>query len=508
MTGEQIWREYHKGLEYLTGQGFYRRVESCHDFVNGDQWKGLRYSGERPPRLNILFPMMKSSTSMVGQNALKIEYTSLDYGPGRGRTEEICSLLTQNAARLWEQMKMDRVMWEVLQDAYIAGDSFLYFYDDPGSPRGKIICEKLDTVNIMLGDESEPDIQKQPYILIVQRVSLRAARHMAEARGQRDTDRIVPDAPDGLDPAAEKRGEKSDKLTLVARLWKEKGKVWVMKVSRTGVIQPRTRAGGMKLYPIAKYSWKPRKGLARGDGDVWDKIPNQISINKSLYRLEQAVRSSAYPIKVYRQNAISPSSVAKLGNPGRSIALGGSPDMPIANVVSYLSPGAISPYANSYWRDLITLTRDLSGTGDNLENINPEMASGVAIQAIMDAKTLNVNMQLASYRQFAEDIAAIWLEMFRVYNPGGLAVPAGEGTKLVSPREIENPDLYIRIDASPTGATYRAAKDSRLRDLLEKGIITFREYVRALPKDSSMPVDTLRRIVRNRRERARTGMAE
>ena len=51
--------------------------------------------------------------------------------------------------------------------------------------------------------------------------------------------------------------------------------------TKTVVYQPETRIEGMTLYPIAGYSWKPKKGSARGEGDVWDKIPNQISINKN-----------------------------------------------------------------------------------------------------------------------------------------------------------------------------------------------------------------------------------
>ena len=505
MDFTQIWREYQKGLEYMTNVNLFSRVSTCHDFVNGDQWKGLRYSGERPPRLNILFPMMKSSTAMVGQNALTIEYTSMNYGPARPRLLKICDLLNQNARMLWEQMKLDKVMWDILQDAYIAGDSFLYFYDDAASHKGRILCEQIDTTNIMLADERQPDIQKQPYILIVRRMPVDTVRQMAISNGlgPQEEEGIMPD--DDAGAAAGPRGRTGDKTTVVARLWKENGNVHIMRVCKTMVLQPDTEIPGLSLYPLAKYSWKPRKGLARGDGDVWDKIPNQISINKSLYRLEQAVKSASYPIKVYRQNAISPASVARLSRPGASIALQGSGDMPLSNIISYLSPAAISPYAVTFWQDLIKLTRDLSGTGDNLENLNPEQASGVAIQAVMEAKNLNVNMQLAAYRQFAEDIAAIWFDMMTVYNPSGLAVTNrapdenGSYVTVIPTQALKELDVYIKIDALPTGATLRAAKDDRLKEMLEKGLITFAEYVQALSQDSSMPVETFRKIVAQRR---------
>ena len=137
--------------------------------------------------------------------------------------------------------------------------------------------------------------------------------------------------------------------------------------------------------------------------------------------MEQAVKNSAYPIKAYNRDLMENSQVAKLNQPGAAVAVKGNAGT-IANAVGYLQPANISPYAQSYWQDLITLTRDLSGAGDNLENVNPEQASGASIQAALDAKLLNVNMQVAAYRQFVEDIAWIWYEMYAAYNPNGLDV--------------------------------------------------------------------------------------
>jgi hypothetical protein len=251
------------------------------------------------------------------------------------------------------------------------------------------------------------------------------------------------------------------------------------------------------------YTWKPRKGLARGDGDIWDKIPNQISINKSLFRLEQAVKNSAYPIKAYNRDLMDSNQVAKLNQPGAAVAVKGAAQN-IANAVGYLQPANISTYAQSYWQDLITLTRDLSGAGDNLENVNPEQASGASIQAALDAKLLNVNMQVAAYRQFVEDIAWIWYEMFATYNPNGLDVvietEQGEVVQTISQTDLLALKVDIKVDALPSTATHSAIKDSQLRSLLENGIITFEEYVSALADDSTMPVEAFRKIVEGRQQ--------
>lgn len=508
MNITEIWSDYQKGRDYLGSVNLYSKAETCHNFINGLQWKGLKYGSERPPQLNILLPMMKASTALVGQNSMSINYTSMNYGKNRQSLLNVCSVLNSNAEKLWERLKMDSMIWKVLEDAYITGDSFLYFYDDASCENGKILCELLDTTNIMLADEQQPDIQKQPYILIVQRKNVNEVKDMARAFGVSEDDiaDIVPDSDTETQINGENEVASNSKLTLVAKLWKENGCVQISRSTKSVLVQPQTEITGLSRYPIAQYSWKPRKGLARGDGDVWDKIPNQISINKSLFRLEQAVRSAAYPIKVYRENAVTPNQSAKLNQPGASISLRGNADAPIANVIAYMQPGAISPYAKSYWQDLISLTRDLSGSGDNLENVNPEKASGVAIQSIMDAKTLNVNMQVAAFRQFVEDIAWIWYELLIAYNPEGLMIynespdETGKYSYIIPTNILKALDIDIKVDVAPSSNTWAAIRDSQLKEMLEKGLITFEEYVNVLDKNSTMPVEAFRKITESRIE--------
>ncbi|MBR6609312.1 MAG: hypothetical protein IKK99_03745 [Oscillospiraceae bacterium] len=498
-----IWKDYQRGRDYLNSINLFDKVETCFNMVNGDQWKGLKYGKERPPQLNILLPIMKSSTALVGQNVMNVEFTSMNYGEGRQHLLEVTEMLNNHAKKVWERLKMDKLNWEILQDAYISGNSAYWFYDDASVTEGKIMVETLDTTNIMLGDEQQPDIQKQPYILIVQRKHIEDVKKMAENCGidQHDINSIIADSDTELQINGENEVRGSQKVTVIAKLWKKDGIVHIMRATKTVVIQPETAIDGIKRYPIAMYTWKPRKGLARGDGDIWDKIPNQISINKSLFRMEQAVKNSAYPIKAYNRDLMENSQVAKLNQPGAAVAVKGNAGT-IANAIGYLQPANISPYAKTYWQDLIQLTRDLSGAGDNLENVNPEQASGASIQAALDAKLLNVNMQVAAYRQFVEDIAWIWYEMFAAYNPNGLDVvietEAGDVVQKIPQVDLMALKVDIKVDALPSTATHSAIKDSQLRSLLENNIITFEEYVSALADDSTMPVEAFKKIVEGR----------
>ncbi len=515
-TVTAIWQDYQRGKDYLDSVGLFDRVEQCYNFVNGDQWQGRKYAGERPPQLNILMPMMKSATALVGQNTMTLNYTSNNYNRERAALLAVCDQLNDYARRQWEVLKLDTVMWECLQNAFISGDSFLYFYDDAKAKNGRILCEEIDTTNIMLGDEQQPDLQKQPYILIIQRKDINEIKAMAKANGVKpeDIEKILPDSDTQLQINGSVEVKNNKKLTVVAKLWKAEGCVHIRRATKDVLIQPDTAIKNLTRYPIAKYSWNQRKGLARGDGGIWDKIPNQISINKALYRLEQAVKGSAYPIKAYRQTSMTRTQVEKLNQPGASIALNGSADAPVTNALGYIQPAAISPYAVSYWQDLIGLTRDLAGNGTNLNEVDPERASAVAIKAALETRQMNVNMQVATYRQFAEDIALIWFDMFIAYNPNGMVLTREQADEngsyifTIPVEKLKALDVQIKIDVVNTSNTYSAIKDAQLKDLLDRNVITFEEYVDSLSADSLMPKEAFRHIVERRRLAAQLAESE
>ena len=220
------------------------------------------------------------------------------------------------------------------------------------------------------------------------------------------------------------------------------------------------------------------------------------------------MKSSSYPIKVYRNSALTAEQVAMLERPGRAVAVNSHSEVPVNSLIQYLNPANISPYAASYWQNLITLTKELAGAGDNLENVNPEQASGTAIQAAMEAKSLNVNMQVAAYKQFVEDIAWIWFDMTVAYNPNGLVInedePDSNGnySYTIPVAELKALDVDIKVEATHTGNTWAAIRDAQLKNLFDTQRITFEEYVEALGDDSTMPKEVFKKIIESRKEAA------
>ncbi|MBQ6929005.1 MAG: hypothetical protein IJN27_01680 [Oscillospiraceae bacterium] len=506
-----IWQQYEKSKNYLAGEQLLSKSEKCHDFVDGDQWKGLVVPKgmDRPPQMNILQPIMKNATALVGQNSLEIVFSPLNKTAAKERYIHMCEALNKFVRDTWERLRFDSKVWNVLEDAYITGDALVYSFWD--TENGEIKVEFLDNVNVFYGDENNPEIQEQPYLLIPQRKYLADVRKEAAANGlsQDEIDLIVADSNTEEVNGNKRELENDTKVTVITKMWKKDGVVCIARTTRNVVYQPETilksADGQVTLYPIAKYSWKLRKNSARGAGDIWDKIPNQIEINKGVYRFCQAVKTNAFPHKVFLKSALNQAEIESLDVPGSSIGINnGGSVQGINNFVGYLQPGNISPYAAQLWQILIEQTRDLAGAGDNLENINPENASGTAITAAREAKALNVNGQVSAYQQFLEELAMIWADLWRAYSiePITTEIELPDGTKQqlqIPAKDFKDLKPSVRVDLAPSTPFSRYAQEQELKELFMGGKISFEEYVDALDDDSHLPKQKLKDIIEKRK---------
>jgi len=60
--------------------------------------------------------------------------------------------------------------------------------------------------------------------------------------------------------------------------------------------------------------------------------------------------------------------------------------------------------------------------------------------------------------------------------------------------------INIKIDVSPNTPFDKYAREQSLENLMTNQIITFEEYAKYLPADSSMPKDILTNILKDRRD--------
>ena len=250
---------------------------------------------------------------------------------------------------------------------------------------------------------------------------------------------------------------------------------------------------GMSRYPIAKFTWLKKHGSSRGVGEVWWLIPNQVEVNKTLYRRTESVKATAFPKPVYVEGQIeNPDGISTVGTPVR--VKYGSVNK-VEEGFTYLQPAAISGDAKALQEEMMQTTRDLANAGDNaMGNINPEQASGAAIAAVKDAQAVPLNEQKSAAKQFVEDIALIWLDMLTAYGVNG--IDTEDGT--ITGEMLEGLEPEIRVDVSDGNPYSRYARQQALDNALAAGYISFAEYVDALDEDANAPKAKFAEILKAR----------
>lgn len=574
----EIWKKYQQGVNHHNQIGLYEKVRKAYRFFEGDQWHGLESDGEVMPQYNFIQPVVEHKAASVAMNGMAINYSPMEYGSDYQTAARACDVLNRYAARQWELLKMDKLGWAIIKDACIAGDSYLYFYDR------NLHAQMIDGPNVYFADETSRDIQGQDWIIIAERRFVADVRREAKENGltQEEIDLIGPDSDTGqlLGDDARQNSQQEDKR-CTSLLYMRKTKEGIVTISRSTqnvVYQPEEvmqgkekesgePAGkGMQLYPMAGLWWVPKKESARGVGEVTPLIPNQIEVNKMLVRRLMNAKITAFGRMVYNKRTVAnPESVAEVGS---AIEVMDTPAAKVTDHVAYLHPSPMSADAKNLTDEMISQTRDLAGAGDAaLGQINPEQASGSAIIAVRDQAALPLNEQIAEYKQFCEDVAAIWFDLWVAYHPNGMevelppeeqpgllagmmpqgldigqgmgqtggmaagtppaapmgqmgqsAAPMGqmpgmmmdapqEPTKETIPAEVlQQMRPSIRIDVSPVNPYSKYAQEQSLAGLFQAGAITFEEYVEALDEQASTPKQKLQEIIDRRMERQREQM--
>lgn len=473
LTATEIWDKYQAGVDHHRKNFLYTKVDKCHRFYEGDQWRDQHGSiGEDLPVYNIIETIVNYKASMIAQNSMVIVYSPHE---GREGEQEVCDLLNAHAEKKWDKLKMDGVLWDAVKEAAITGDSFLYFFDD------SLRCQMVDSDSVFLGDEQQQDIQKQPYIILYERRLVSDVREDARNGGMDEEEvmQIVPDDESvnylAHDEVKTQAAEKCSVLRYISK--DEQGNVQFCECTKTVMLKEMASIEGMTHYPIAKYTWKRQFRSSRGVGEVLRLIPNQVEINKTLYRRLEAMKAVAFPKPVYVEGLIeNPDNITTVGSPVR--VREGSVQK-VQEVFTYLQPAQMSGDAKALQDEMLETTRELANAGDNaLGNINPEQASGAAIVAVKDAQAVPLNEQKAAAKQFVEDIAIIWLDTLTAYNANGLQTEQG----VITGEMLEGFEPEIRIDVSDGNPFSIMNKIQQLENALAAGYITFEEFTEHLPE--------------------------
>ena len=527
----EIWKRYEKSKGYMDKKAILTKTEKNWLMFSGRQWEACDDSEgmEDLPMLNFIKPTVKYKVSSIaattvtalfsdlnGERQIPIGEQTIDPMTGAPiqatvTTSEIVSKLNDLFSISWEKGKLKPHSKTGLKHAAVQGDSYFYWGEGGDTRKPPQI---LHNTQVHLGDENTTDIQKQPWIIIEERLDTEVVRERAKAQGvsEKEIDLIRPN--EDTQRALFNKEEVKGKITSLLYMEKDPktGIVSIGKCTKDVMYEKlrpiqQSKGGeyidiGLKRYPIVPMVWEELPNDARGMSEVEQLIPNQLELNKMLARRAISAKLTAFPRLAYDDTSLA--NPEALENVGAAIKLNGGNAQAIGNMIAYLAPQSMSPDAQNLCEELLGQSRTLAGASDaQLGNIDLSRVSGTAAQTVRDQQQLPLNEQQEMYQNFIEDVALLFCELWKVYFPKGLE---WDGISITA-EEIQSVEPNVRVDIAEDTSLSKMAAQQELTNLFNNGKLTFKEYVEAYPEHSSIPKDVLRKIVADREAQMQaTGM--
>lgn len=509
----KIWVMYDKCVAFARKKGLYSIVDRCNNFYNGDQWEGLLIEGIEPVVYNFVKPIVNYKTGKITESIRAINYgaDNIDNTEFRSVAKKVCDLLNQRAARVWEKDKMDHIIKRFVKKSAICGESVIYVSYDEETKNPK--NELLNMVDVYYGNENEPEIQSQPYILIKQRKSVAEVKEIAKLYGvkDKDLDYIIGDDDNIEEAGQDAKDELENMCTIVTKFYRSNGTIWYAKATKYLDIKEDVDME-TTLYPLIHMLWCEKEGSARGEGEVRVLIPNQIETNKTAMRRLLTAKNIAYPQKVY--------DVDKIQNPDAINTVGGTIEVSgmgvddVSKAYTTTKPTQMSPDVEKIQNELISTSRELANASDKATGqVNPEDASGIAILAVQQASQQPLTEQNTSLNIACEELARIWFDMWQTYNEGmqleniKTDPTTGEDTievVEVEPSVLEELRVSVKIDITPKGAYDKYAQEISLENLAKSEYFMntawLEDYMSILDNDAVMPKIKIEELVKRRKE--------
>lgn len=499
----ELWNLYEKGANYNRLMNMYSDTDKNFRFFNGDQWQGLKSGGIAPVVYNVIKPIVKHHVGTINENLWAINYSSDNFDNEEmiQMGNSICSLLNKRASRVFEKDNMDYKLRKVSKQAAINDEGLIYV--DYNEKLNDPVNEIVNKVDVCFGNENSSDIQSQPYIIIKTRKPVSFVQELAKNKGvnEFDINNIRGDNDTTEESGEHSKYEVDDMCTIITKMYKKDGTVHFSKATKYVDIQKDIDTG-LSLYPLAHMVWEEVEGYSRGIGIVKYLIPNQIEINKTLMRRVLTVKQTAYPQKAVLIDKVqNPSAINEVGS---TIKFTGMEIDDVRKAFNYTTPAQMSTDATGLQNELISTTRDLNNSSEMATgNVNPEDASGRAILAVQQASNMPLGEQTLALKTMIEDLARIYLDMWKTYAEEGLRViddsnPEEIKVNQITVEMLEQLQATVRVDITPKSAYDKFAVEQSIENLFMQNKISFEEYVKLLPEDSVMPKQKLEIIIKDR----------
>lgn len=468
-----IWEEHESCLSYNETIELSDTVKKNEDFYIGDQWEGVNAPDLDHPTFNFLQRVVSFFIAMIVSDDVGVAFSPFDDDAGN---IAICSMLENEVSKVIERGKAKNKGQMVIRNSAVDGDGCFYLWFDADSGKdGNIEIELMDNTKVEFSNPYCGDPQKQPYIILVQRLPVDTVKDMMERNKcpQVDIDNVRSEYAGYY--GEDKDG--ADLVTVLTKLYKQDGRVWFTKVTKDVTVQKPTDTK-ISRYPLAWMNWLPVKNSYHGHAAVTGLITNQIYVNKLMAMAMEHQKRLAFPKLFYDMTKIREWT----NRVGESIGVAGDPNTAVA---STFRGADMSNQVLEVVDRTINYTRDFMGASDAaLGNVRPENTS--AIIAVQKASSAPLELQRMSYYQFWEDTVLIVLDMIKAYyGTRNVYMNVAEDVRELVPFDFSKLDydtMRIKVDVGAASYWSEIVEAQTADAMFKSGVITDAlTYLEAVP---------------------------
>ena len=207
------------------------------DFYEGRQWVDFKgkYPFERP-KMNIIANIIDGKVASIDQKLFKIEFIVDD---DQASTNKV----TKFAEFQMKEMEQENLNYRASMDALIKGTFIWMFYWDEdamgpmGAINGSLKGTMIDIKDIAVSNPNEEDIQKQDWVIIRSRETLKAIKNMCDTLNNEQMKRLL--IPSAYESPYRNDTEQDDeeKCTSYLKFFRQNGEVYFEKSTDNVVYQ-------------------------------------------------------------------------------------------------------------------------------------------------------------------------------------------------------------------------------------------------------------------------------
>lgn len=525
---KKFWNDWQNGLEYQKKLRLKETCEQCVDFFEGRQWPQATERTKNMPRpvINIIKFIVNGKKANILSSKISVIYKPLVYN-AEDNTMAIqgASSFTNFAKHINKEIKQEDLDNQAIADGLKKGTYIYHYFWDTEKKTGMakfaggLNGQIIDCLSIVFANPKQKDEQKQKWIIIQSRENVETLKKIAKKNGITSTEieLITPDDDSEKNYNNEEQSGE-EYATVLTRYFRKNGEVYYTKSTKNMIIQEETpltpNASKIKLeindegktsedeeqidqdkpvleqfkmtfYPIVVDAYEEREKSIYGIGEVEPLIATQKSINFNYAMMQMASQNMGFPKVIEHPLALRGKQITN--TPGEVL----TDYSPGFNGIKYLNPPAFSNTPLTVADKLLETTRTVTGATEvaNGEVLGKNMSGSAIVALQTQAKVPIEDMQRRFWRTH-EKIARIWEQFFKAYYRFDVPyVIENEGRQEVNTfngAQYQGIDFETTIDVGPGSAYSESLSINLLEQALQRGDITFDDYIELYP-ETAMP---------------------